>query len=111
MKESTDRIDQQRQRMASSSAMMENISIISRDSIKKGNESGKKPSETKQVNEVNEMNVFRTDYKQSPGSGLMPGYQTIYNGDSKSRGQRTTETKYPYAQTDNKMTPSLLRID
>ena len=44
MKESTDRIDQQRQRMASSSGMMENISIISKESNKKGEESVKKPS-------------------------------------------------------------------
>jgi hypothetical protein len=52
MKERTDRIDQQRQRMASSSEMMENISIISRESNKKGDESVKRPSEGKQMSEV-----------------------------------------------------------
>ena len=84
LKENTSNIDQ-RQRLTSSNGMVENISIISKNSNTKVQDSVRKPSESREVN------VFKTDVKSKPVSTPSSVYQTVYNGDwTKSRGQRTT---------------------
>lgn len=97
LKQTTDRIHtvskpQERQKITN--GMMENISIISKGSSKKVEESAKK------LDEANDVNRYRTEIKSKPASTPLSAYQTVYgrsqtNGDwTKSRGQRTTVTKY-----------------